>query len=67
LVQNPPQFVSPAWQESAHVPAEQICPAAQRCPQLPQLLLSVWRLVQAPLQFVSPAWQEREQVPEEQT
>ncbi len=42
------------------------CPAGQTVPQLPQLALSLWRLVQVPPQFVSPDWQESWQVPPEQ-
>ena len=54
LTQEPLQLVSPAWQESAHAPAEQTLPAAQILPQMPQLEGSLWVLVQVPLQIVSP-------------
>ena len=55
LTQVPPQFVSPAWQLSTHVPFEQTWPAGHSVPHAPQLPLSVCRLTQVPPQFVSPA------------
>ena len=50
----PLQSVSPDWQESAHLPAEQTSPALHAVPQAPQFLLSPWTLTQVPLQSVSP-------------
>jgi hypothetical protein len=35
-----------------HVPFWQVWPLEQTCPQVPQLLLSVWVLVQVPEQHV---------------
>ncbi len=44
----PPQFVSPAWHESPHFPAEHTLPAGQALPHLPQLALSVAVSTHAP-------------------
>jgi len=46
----PPQFVSPAWQVTPQVPAEQTLPAGQAFPQAPQLDESLAVAVQIPLQ-----------------
>lgn len=40
-----------------HVPAQQVVPVAHLWPQLPQLLLLVWRLAQVPEQLCVPVGQ----------
>jgi hypothetical protein len=67
LTQVPPQFVSPAWQLSPHVPPEQTLPAGHTFPQAPQFALSVSIFAQVPPQFVWPAPHVVWQVPPEQT
>ena len=49
------------------MPPEQICPAAQARPHMPQWPLSVARSRQVPEQLVVPAPQETTQAPMEQT
>jgi hypothetical protein len=49
------------------VPFVQVCPEAQACPQVPQLLTSVCVFTQSPLQATFGAVQEVVQVPFEQT
>ena len=65
--QAPEQLVVPAPQETAQVPPEQTCPAAQTRPHMPQLRASVVRSRQAPEQSVKPVAQDTLQAPPEQT
>ena len=57
LTQLPEQLVSPNWQDSEHLPAEQTYPGVHLLAQVPQLYRSVWVLTQVPEQLVSPLWQ----------
>ena len=57
----------PAEHETAQVPPEQTVPAAQTRPQVPQLLLSVWRSRHTPEQLVVPAEHDTAHTPAEQT
>ena len=61
------QFVVPPLQESAHLPALQICPLAQALPQLPQFALLTLVSTQVLLQFSVPPRHESEHWPREQT
>ena len=63
----PLQSVSPLWQESAHLPAEQTSPERHAVPHTPQWARSVLRLTQVPLQSDRPLWQESAHLPAEQT
>jgi hypothetical protein len=55
--------VRPDWQESAHVPFEQMSPVGHAIPHAPQLPSSFFRLTQPPLQLVRPIWQETAHAP----
>jgi hypothetical protein len=46
LVHAPEQLVRPVPHEAAHAPPPQIWPAGHARPHIPQLALSVWRLLQ---------------------
>jgi hypothetical protein len=57
----------PVPHDTAHAPPEQIWPAAQRTPHMPQWALSVARSRQVPEQLVVPDPHDTAHVPEEQS
>jgi hypothetical protein len=73
----PPQLMRPAWQESAHAPPLQTCPAVHdvppdppptpHAPAAPQCVRSVVGSMHVPPQLMSPGWQETAQPPPLQT